>query len=401
MTYDPFATDDTPHTSRRLTHARKPRLFSKRLHALEWNPAGNTTSSAGDVRSNRKRPRPAERPANGNNNNSNMHDVNAADGSEHGRATNHSSRRPSPPPSQSAAAVSVSARPPSTPNVPPPASAVSLTILGEPPLVDDRVRSVAQFMLAHVKSGDVEIEAKLGTVMEKADGGRNRASNTLPLSCETLLGAHANSAVRFVSDVGPGVFQHLNKLLCTRCERDPNVSYDRTCNLDTYWQDTASRTKIRETHRYNANTGQFDNPIGIMTKIREGDLNVLCPLAPLDTRYSASTERRLNGLPPTVSNTHVSKRQKDRISFKYDYVQVDLTCVTSEEKGEQKETREIEVEIADSQALFDHVTRYHNADTSSKIFDIAASLVNTVRALLEEARKFTNQMADETTAPNA
>lgn len=386
MTYDPFASEDDPRTSRKLTHARRPRLFSKRLHALEWNPAGISSSSAPDGRSNRKRPRPSqnERPALANGSTRD-----AADGNEHASRQRRAAARPA-----SSSSPHVPPVQPPVPTAPP----TPLTILGEPPLVDDRVRSVAHFMLTHVKNGDVEIEAKLGMVMEKADGGRNRASNMMPLSCETLLGPHANGAVRFVSDVDPGVFSHINELLCRRCELDPHVSYNRTCDLDTYWLDSVSNRKVRETHRYNQHTGQFDILVGIMTKNRESDLNVLCPLAPLDIRYSASTERKMAALPKTVANTHASKRQKDRISFKYEFVQVDLTCVKMEENGGHKETREIEVEIADSNALFEHVTRYNNADTTNKVFDIAASLVNTVRALLEEAKKYASQMAE---APNA
>ncbi len=61
--------------------------------------------------------------------------------------------------------------------------------------------------------------------------------------------------------------------------------------------------------------------------------------------------------------------------------------VKMEEHGTEKTTHEVEVEVEDPSELYEEACKYRHGDATSKLFDIAASLVNTVRLLCDEVRK--------------
>lgn len=337
--YDPFAKSNNANSTRKLVRAQWPDLFNKELRNLEWK----------DER--RKRPR--------------SENANASEG-----------ERQSPP---------KLARQAPTPNLSQPSVAPeeTMTILGVPPLVDDRVRSVTRFILEHVQSPDVEVEAKLGMLMEKPSG--NRAVLLVPVTCETPLQLASNRDTRFVSDVGVHVFQRLNGLLNERViatESSPpskQVIYTRNIEVDLMYPG-----RIRESRRWNQEKNTYVT-YRVQEKLRLADLNVLCPGAPLDARYSASTERPAE-IPPG-SQPDIT-REKDRISFKFEHISVDMTSVRTNEGNQQKSSYEVEVEIADSKKLFQQANLFREGDASNKLFEIVAQLVNTVRLLLEEIHNF-------------
>ncbi|KAI0566038.1 mRNA triphosphatase Cet1-like protein [Gracilaria domingensis] len=259
------------------------------------------------------------------------------------------------------------------------------TILGVPPVVDDRIRHVVDFILNHVKSDKVEIEVKLGVLFEKQNDVR--AINVVPVKCETSISPENNHETRFESNVGESVFYTLNNALnkrveLTERETKNKVQYTRTRHLDVYWPG-----RIRETKqmRENPDGSESYETIRVQSKTRLGDMNVMCPMNLLDMRYSASLEEDAE-VPPNSSP--IRQRMKDRISYKYEYLSIDITCVTMESMGAQTEgqrTFEVEVEIDPSANLFQEVTKYLQGDGTSKLFDIATCLVNTVR-ILQEAK---------------
>lgn len=275
------------------------------------------------------------------------------------------------------------------------------TIMGNPPLVDDRVRHLVQFILQHVKEGNIEIEAKLGSLIEKDQSVR--VIHLVPVICETPIRPESNSDVRFESDVGDKLFGKINERLNGRVEETSNrpkqtklinpnlpshinggtVSYVRTQEADVYYPN-----RIRQTRRPSAASAAmnpqrpvYDQVVRTQRKTRLGDLNVLCPGSICDIRYSASREEDCE-VPPTASPE--MQREKYRLSYKYEYVSVDITTVEMVRGGKLKTTHEVEVEV-DSAAvnLFEEVTKYLQGDESSKLFDVATSLVQTVRVLLE------------------
>ncbi len=341
--YDPFANSDDRHATRKLVRTQWPKLFNKELRNLEWK---------GGKEDRRKRPR----------------SENNAERQSPAKSARQHVAAPKPPP-------------------PPPTAArpmeETMTIMGVPPLVDDRVRSVTRFILEHVQTPDVEVEAKLGMLMEKPSG--NRAVLLVPVTCETPLQHASNRDTRFVSDVGVHVFQRLNGLLNERVVAteslppEKRVLYTRNIELDLIFPG-----KIRESRRWNQEKNAYET-YRVQEKVRLADLNILCPGAPLDARYSASTERHAE-VPPNAQPD--ISREKDRISFKFEHISVDLTSVRTNEGNHQSTSYEVEVEIADSRKLYQQANLFREGDASNKLFEIVAQLVNTVRLLLEEIHNF-------------
>lgn len=251
------------------------------------------------------------------------------------------------------------------------------TILGTPPLVDDRVRQLVHFILQHVTDNNIEVEAKLGLLIEREKA--DRVINLVPVMCETPINAESNADVRFVSDVGEDLFRRANRRLNARVEEtssqtEGRVNYIRTRELDVYYP-----RRIRQIKQRIADSREY-KVLKSQMKTRLGDLNVLCPGRICDIRYSASREEDCD-----VPNCEPEmQREKDRISYKYEFVSVDITTVEMlTRSGGVERTHEIEVEIDASTNLFMEVLKYRKNDESSKLFDIATSLVHTIRHLLE------------------
>lgn len=259
-------------------------------------------------------------------------------------------------------------------------NAEPVTIMGVAPLVDDRVRYVVNFILEHVNAPYVEVEAKLGTLIEKVQNVR--AVDLVPVLCETPIRSESNKDTRFESDVGGEIFSKLNSRLNRRVEETAvqgqgSIRYLRTREMDVFWPG-----KIRETRelRKAADGTDMYETVRVQSKTRLGDLNVLCPGRTVDIRYSASAERD-STVPQNASP--VLQRTKDRISYKFDYLSVDITCVEANTRANVTTTFEVEVEIDSSADLYNEVQKFRRNDETSKLFEIAASMVNTARLLLE------------------
>lgn len=267
------------------------------------------------------------------------------------------------------------------------------TILGVPPLVDDRVRVLVNFILQHVTEPGIEIEAKLGILIEKYK--QVRAVDLVPVVCETPLRPEQASDTRFESAVHHTFFAHLNSELNHRVDAtgigdDPKtkVMYLRTKEIDFFWPG-----KVRETRkcvRDPVTGSETYKRIRVQRKTRLGDLNFMCPFNLLDVRYSASKEDSDVSLPMNNAPDPRRQRAKERISYKFESLSVDITAVetTDPEAGLfGTPTHEIEVEVDESADLYGEVQKYRAGDPESQLFRIASSLVNTVRLLMEEVGK--------------
>jgi polynucleotide 5'-triphosphatase len=279
-----------------------------------------------------------------------------------------------------------------------------VTIMGGPPLVDDRVRNLVNFILHHVTAPGVEVEAKLGLLIQKYQNVR--ACGLLPVICETPVRPDVASEIRFESSVHHTVFAHLNTELNRRVEATasyPDVTsrvvYLRTREVDLFWPN-----KVRETRRIlvDPHTGMETlERVRVQRKNRLGDLNFLCPASALDVRYSASLEENVPPPPPGEADPP-KRRVKDRISYKFDSLSIDITAVEMTDPGANLFSHcshEIEIEIESSANLFGEVEKYRAGDPSSNIFRIATSLVNTVRVVMEEVREIAAQVEAGVTPP--
>lgn len=146
MAYNPFAPADAGRlgSARRHTRpARWPPIFETKLSSLEWVKGDGST---------RKRSRPESEPE-ATRSHSRPYSRTEQHRPEQNRAHQHRSE-----PQKSATSRPASQHQSS--------DAVALpevtTIMGFPPLADDRVRYLVNFMLEHVTAPDIEIEAKLG-----------------------------------------------------------------------------------------------------------------------------------------------------------------------------------------------------------------------------------------------
>lgn len=259
------------------------------------------------------------------------------------------------------------------------------TILGVPPIVDDRVRNLVNFMLQYVTGPEVEVEAKLGMLFDQVQGVR--AIETVPVLCETPINEDGSKRTRFESSVERSFFLHLNNVLNARVEATGGdglgrVEYVRTRETDYFWPG-----KVRETRHFVTENGkEVERTIRVQRKTRISDINFMCPISSLDVRYSASAEVEAE-LPRGPDPRQ--KRYKERISYKFDCVSVDITAVEMTDPGAgifERKSSEIEVEIDASANLFGEVDKFNQGDPSSRIFEMAATLINTVRVLQEEVR---------------
>jgi polynucleotide 5'-triphosphatase len=267
-----------------------------------------------------------------------------------------------------------------------------LTILGLPPLADDRVRNLVNFILQHVTSPGVEIEAKLGVLIEKNQNVR--ACELLPVLCETPIRSEvAVVDTRFESAVHQIFFAHLNVELNRRVDststledETAKVEYIRAHEVDFFWPGS-----VRETRRIIQNEAgqEVYQRVRVQRKTRLGDLNFVCPLSDVDVRYSASLEADAPA-PSQNAPDPAKRRVKDRISYKFDSLSVDITRVELHDPAQNmhgQTSHEIEVEIDATANLYAEVEKYRVGDPSSKVFQHATSLVNTVRLLMEEINR--------------
>lgn len=124
-----------------------------------------------------------------------------------------------------------------------------------------------------------------------------------------------------------------------------------------------------------------------IVKARVADLNIYLPDWPVDCRVSVNLEWDWDGPPEEIISNQISNREKqpdrekDRLSYKHGFFQVDLTQVKRQlaGRGPEKE-HELEVEL-DAGVLLDHGRLLLDSDPENKYQDIVEMLVNNVRAL--------------------
>lgn len=354
MPYNPFATDDP--VAQTLISVRKPPILQVNLTHFEW--ASDLASEWASADS-RKRPRldrsQTERPR--------QPDTNGVAKTEHQPATSSSAQ----PAVREVVRV-----------VDKPVPYEPIGIWGTGPLVDDRVRKLVHFMLMHVNSPNVEIEAKVGQLIEKQQSVR--AIELVPVLCETPLREDSNGECKFQSNVDEGYFFRLNEELNKRVSEtqgsdEGRVAYTRTHEMDVYYP-----RRIRQMLRRSLSDKEY-RVYKTQSKQRLGDMNILCPNRQYDLRYSASVETDCE----KPDSEPELRRTKERMSYKFDCLSIDITVVDMQTSASNsiEKSYEVEVEIASPQQLYDEVTKYRNGDETSKLFNMASRLVETVRLILE------------------
>ncbi|KAI8883168.1 mRNA triphosphatase CET1 [Backusella circina FSU 941] len=241
---------------------------------------------------------------------------------------------------------------------------------------DDIVKYLANFLGSHCKLENVEIEAKLGILIDKQTGKRM----DIGAFTETIISRQDNRYYRFESNMSLEQHRHYNKMLNELVEktnapdyRGERIRYKHTNETDRFYEDSKTRKKCRVT--VDQKTGQVV-PNGIIEKTRVIDLNIHSPMQALDYRISVNLE---NPRPkPTTPATY--ERNKDRISYQHGGISFDLTQVKTAAGKEGELSHELELEFADVKALANEKDKYDNKQ-HSQYTQMIEVFVNNIRLL--------------------
>lgn len=205
----------------------------------------------------------------------------------------------------------------------------------------------------------VEVEAKLGTLVDKSTNQRL----DLPIASEAALAAGygggpagMGSKVQFRSEMPEEVFQMGNGWLNNRVEQTsksgsgPKIHYVHRREIDTFYNlGTEALKTLPPAMQQYLNTPQLRNrglkvrvsrdqktgkEIARIVKARVADLDVYFPKGGMDCRISVNLEMEYDGdlpidagMQPGVDDE--GERRKDRLSYKQCGYTVDLTQVSS------------------------------------------------------------------------
>ncbi|KAJ3065300.1 mRNA-capping enzyme subunit beta [Podochytrium sp. JEL0797] len=272
---------------------------------------------------------------------------------------------------------------------------------------DDITRYVSEWLSGHITKLDnsphIEIEAKLGILVDKRSRQRLYISQ---IESEAVVSSEfMGQFARFQSDMTfvsypPSCFPWFGLRISAEPQflspKDQHGNFNRFLNKAV----EDHKGAIKYTHRYeldkfyspNQPGGErirvtvdtkSDDVIAVIQKKRIADLNIYSPSTDLDYRISINLEMPADR--PYSEQDVLHERNKDRLSYVFQCVQVDLTQVTDSSKGTKN--HELECEIAQVETLLREKTKLDNRQPN-QFNDIVGVLINNVRALAKESNKF-------------
>ncbi|KAI8613346.1 CYTH-like domain-containing protein [Chytriomyces sp. MP71] len=248
---------------------------------------------------------------------------------------------------------------------------------------DDITRYVSEWLLRHISeqgnSPHIEIEAKLGVLEDKRSCQRLFLSQ---IETETVVSQQQMASVRFKSDMTLDQHGNFNRLL-NKAVSDLKgaVKYTHRYEKDKFYPST-SRTSGGDRTRVTVNT-KTNEVMAVIQKKRIADLNIYNPANHLDYRISINLELKTDL--PFSEDDVIFTRDKDRMSYVYQAVQVDLTQVTDSNNGNK--VHELEVELANVEQLLREKEK-HDLRQPNQFTEIVGVLINNVRVLARESNKF-------------
>ncbi|KAL9538324.1 hypothetical protein MBANPS3_011017 [Mucor bainieri] len=251
------------------------------------------------------------------------------------------------------------------------------SIFGVKP-VDDVTKYIADFIAEHCQLENVEIEAKLGVLIEKRTNQR--------INMGALSETNYMRQYRFESNMPLEQHRHFNKILNdmvnktqAREYRGERIKYKHTIETDKFYEIPHTRKKLRVTTE--SATGKIV-PNGIIEKVRVADLNIHAPNQALDFRISINRE-----LPRTKPNSDsVFERNKDRISYQHGGIAFDLTQVKGAADKDPDVRHELELEFADANLLATEKSK-HDRKEPSQYTQMVEVFMNNIRLLSRYALK--------------
>ncbi|KAK4532850.1 hypothetical protein CCYA_CCYA14G3707 [Cyanidiococcus yangmingshanensis] len=228
------------------------------------------------------------------------------------------------------------------------------TGLFSPPPVDDRVLCICDFIATHFTGTDIEIEAKLGTVVDLSTQLRAVLPGGATATC---LEPQVNQLLRFESQVSFEAFKRLNDVLNQTValalrHRGPVVRHTRSRHVDrrfsSGYRETRPWSRCSSGEAGTASLPNVDDAAtSRMFKTRLDTLHILFPRHPYDVRVNAAREERLalSQAEELVSARGAleSERHKDRLSYRWAEFSVDITVVQQPQASVI--TYEVELEL--------------------------------------------------------
>lgn len=268
-----------------------------------------------------------------------------------------------------------------------------------------------QFEEVHSRGAQFEIEAKLGTIIDKMTNDRIYVPQIRAGECVLH-----SSGVAFRSSMTESQHCELNGYLNEQVKasfpRNPiansrvQVHYVHRREIDRFFELPSSMRQripgcisgllqqgtVKARVTYDQKTG---NVLAKIVKARIADMNIHFPHLPLDCRISINIEWDWDGSVDEIERCQVTNKErppdriKDRLSYKHGFYQVDLTQVTqghptSGNQGPQPHAgaakeHELEVEL-EARPLIEH-GRMLMRQEPNRYEDLVDGLVNNVRLL--------------------
>lgn len=258
-----------------------------------------------------------------------------------------------------------------------------ISLFNKPP-IDSIVRLVADLIGRHLENPNVEIEAKLGILVDRNSGSRLK----LPILSEAAI--RPDRDIRFKSDMSLNQHHHFNQMLNNRVNESNQpgypgkiVSYQHLYEKDCFYN--SNNSKIRVT--FDSRTNRIKEG-GIIIKNKLEHMDISSPLNNLDFRISVNEE--IPRSKPTGTPQH--ERNKDRLSYKHDLWQIDLTQVKTQDTDsrnahkEPEVSHEVEIEIANLEVIREEY-RNMRRNKPSQYYHFIQVFLNNIRLLAHYSRK--------------
>lgn len=228
---------------------------------------------------------------------------------------------------------------------------------------------------SYVLGVEIEIEGKLGTIIDRKSSNSNRRIN-FPIKSETIVN---NDYREFVFDSNMSMKQHanFNKLLNNNvAAHTGKVKYVHLREIDQFFN-VPNIGKVRRT--LDEKTRKIKTCI---MKHKLGDLEIHCPCDALDFRISVNLETTIL-LPVSVSDEDVGhSRKKDRLSYSLAPFQIDLTQVkTFGGRDDGSLTHELEVEFTHCEDFIAELKKGTATEYTPKAYEYTEAFLNNMRIL--------------------
>ncbi|KAL1297903.1 hypothetical protein AAFC00_006418 [Neodothiora populina] len=298
--------------------------------------------------------------------------------------------------------------------------------------MNDFLKEVGDFLIVHAtrndigagdaRSGTLEIEAKLGTLIDRRTGVRVSTLGTTNMVLDHAL--TSNGSIRFESFMTELQHKQMNDFLNNAAQKSMEPHRVKMGYKHRYERDSfaplnqagyealppSAKAQLRPNHSLKLRTtvdtkvpkGTPEPVLGRIVKIRLDDLDIHCPRMDFDCRISVNVEVDLNNRPNVDPSLIVDAlaaddperapdRFKDRLSYKHLAYSVDLTQVRG---AGGKKTHELEIEVDTTKLREEALRCVQGQDNAYEtlVDGLLSNVLTLMKAQKEGAAMMTNSM---------